>query len=124
MFKHTVTYEDFNGDIREETLYFNFSKPEIMMMNRKDNGSYVKKLEAIAASEDPMLIMDAFNDLLLDSYGIKSDDGTSFLKSEEIRDKFAQSIAYETILFEMIEKPELIDAFMTGVLPKDLDIKA
>lgn len=124
MFKHTVTYEDFNGDIREETLYFNFSKPEIMMMNRKDNGSYVKNLEAVAASEDPMLIMDTFNDLLLDSYGIKSDDGTRFLKNEEIRNKFAQSIAYETILFEMIENPELIEVFMTGVLPKDLDIKA
>lgn len=124
MFKHTVTYEDFNGNERSETLYFNFSKPELLKMNRRDNGNYIEKLNEVVESEDPNKIIESFTELLLDAYGEKSPDGTKFVKSKEIRDSFEQSIAFETILFDMIENEEVADAFMKGILPKDLAQKA
>lgn len=124
MFKHTVTYEDFNGNERSETLYFNFSKPELLKMNRRDNGNYIEKLNEVVESEDPDKIIESFTELLLDAYGEKSSDGTKFVKSQEIRDSFEQSIAFETILFDMIENEEVADAFMKGILPKDLAQKA
>lgn len=124
MFKHTVNFVDFNGNDHEETLYFNYSKPELMKMIRKDDGKYIDNLNNIADSDDAGAITEAFSSLVLDAYGKKSEDGTRFVKNDEIRTEFEQSIAYETFLFEMLENPELIDSFMKSVLPKDLVVTA
>lgn len=123
MFKYTVAYEDFNGDMQEETLYFNLSKIEMIKLDKhapSGYNSYSDYLTAVANSNDGAKILDVYSDLLLLTYGKKSDDGKRFLKTEDIKEEFAQSVAYEQIMADMFEKPELIEQFMVGIMPKDL----
>lgn len=123
MFKYTVTYEDFNGEMQEEVIYFNLSKIEIIKLDKhtptgyKDYSSY---LTSVADSGDATKILDIFSDLMLMAYGMKSEDGKHFIKSEELKNEFAQSVAYEQTLADMIESPEIIEQFMVGIMPKDL----
>lgn len=120
MFKYTVNYEDFDGNQQSETLFFNFSKPELMKLQAKDGGKYTDHLQVIADSKDPMEIVNAFSDIILMAYGQKSEDGKRFIKSDEAREEFSQSAAYDDFLFTLISDPDLINKFMIGVFPKDL----
>ena len=44
MLKKTVKYEDFDGNTREETLYFFISKTELTEMELKTPGGFAKRL--------------------------------------------------------------------------------
>lgn len=120
MFKYTVNYEDFDGNQQSETLFFNFSKPELMKLQMKDNGKYTDHLQVVAESNNPMEIMNAFSEIILMAYGQKSEDGKRFIKSDEAREEFSQSAAYDAFLFELIGDPDIMNKFMVGVFPKDL----
>lgn len=124
MFKYTVNYEDFDGNQQSEVLYFNLSKPEMLKLQMKNDGGYAEYLQKIANSNNPAEVLDAFSDIVLMAYGQKSEDGKRFVKSEEAKMAFSQSVAYDTFLFELIENPAIIENFMNGVFPKDLLEKA
>ena len=77
MLKKTVKYEDFDGNTREETLYFFISKTELTEMELKTPGGFAKKLERISTSANGAEIMDVFKEIILTAYGEKSEDGRS-----------------------------------------------
>ena len=121
MFKETVTYEDFNGDMQTDILYFNLSKSEMMDMEASVEGGYAKFLEEIVKSEDKVSIMNAFLDLIKKSYGIKSEDGKRFIKNEVIVSEFEQSLAFEAFFEKLLNGDETyVNSFVTGIMPKDL----
>lgn len=127
MFKYTVTFEDFDGNAVEETIHFNLSKPEILKLNRtacpsgfKDYQTY---LNSVAESNDAILILDVFSDLVVMAYGEKSDDGRRFIKSKELAEAFAQTAAYDQFLADTLENPDIITQFIYGIMPKDLVAK-
>lgn len=121
MFKETVTYEDFNGDMQTDILYFNLSKSEMMDMEASVEGGYAKFLEEIVNSEDKVSIMNAFLDLIKKSYGIKSEDGKRFIKNEAIVSEFEQSLAFEAFFEKLLNGDETyVNSFVTGIMPKDL----
>ena len=39
MFKHTITYNDFNGNERKEDFYFHLSTPEVVRLEAKFGAS-------------------------------------------------------------------------------------
>ena len=97
MLKKTITYEDFNGVERKEDFYFNLSKAEIMEMQFGTVGGLDVMLKKIIDAKDVKSIMDTFKMLILKAYGIKSDDGRRFIKSEEISKEFEQTEAYSIL---------------------------
>ena len=116
MFKKVIKFEDFNGNPREETFYFNLSKAELMEMELSTQAGVEEMIRMLIATKDNAKIMQIFKDLILKSYGIKSEDGTRFIKSQELRDAFEQSNAYSELFMEMITEPEMQAAFINGVI--------
>ena len=116
MFKKVIKFEDFNGNEREETFYFNLSKAELMEMELSTQAGVEEMIRMLIATKDNAKIMQIFKDLILKSYGIKSEDGTRFIKSQELRDAFEQSNAYSELFMEMITEPEMQAAFINGVI--------
>lgn len=118
MFKDTVTYEDYNGNMRTETLYFNLSRAEVIQMEMSVNGGLGSFLENIVKSEDMPAIVEQFTKIIKMSYGVKSDDGKRFIKSDEISETFVQSEAFSEFFMKIISDEDYAAKFVNGIMPK------
>lgn len=121
MLTKTVKYTDYNGIERTETLYFNLTKSELVEMEATTSGGMLNKLERLSGDPNGLEIMKIFKDIILKSYGVKSDDGKSFVKSPEQSEAFSQTIAYDTLFMKMVTNPEAAAEFVNAVIP-DFDI--
>lgn len=120
MLKKTITFVDWFGVERTEDHYFNLSKPEVVNMQGSVDGGYDVKLKGIAAELNGFAIMEFFEDLIKRSYGVKSEDGRRFMKSEEISRAFMETPAYEKLYEELITDDKAAAAFVNAVFPADL----
>ncbi len=124
MLKKTITYTDYDGVERTEDFYFNLSKAELIRMECGVKGGLTKKLEEISKSADPTQIMPVFEDIILKSYGKKSDDGKFFRKSAELSEEFSQSEAYSELMVELIRDETAASNFVNGLInikPEELE---
>lgn len=120
MIKKVIKYTDYNGVDREEPFWFNLSKSELSRMALMQDGDMAEKIREMVKAKDTKAIMQIFEDIISKSYGIKSDDGKRFMKSEEISRSFVESPAYDELYFELIQDGEKMAAFINALLPKDL----
>lgn len=120
MIKKTVKYEDFNGVERSEDLYFNLTKTELHNMNFRHYGSYADQLQGIVDSKDIRMVTELFNEIITKAYGVKSEDGRNFRKSQQLVDDFVSSAAYDALMNELLNDESAAAALFIGALPKDL----
>lgn len=126
MFKDTITYTDYNGETRTEDVYFNLSKPELIKMEYSVPGGLTNNLTRIInrlEAKDVNVVGEMFNffeEVLTKSYGIKSDDGKRFIKSQDITDEFVQSELYSEVFMKFNSDPEYLAKFIMSVMPADL----
>ena len=117
MFKHDITFEDFNGEERTETFYFNLSKVELLRLESEHKGGFENYVNAIINSKDNKEAMEAFEQIIKMSVGRKSLDGSRFVKSDEIRSEFLESNAYDEFMVELIQNPDLPAQFVNSIVP-------
>lgn len=129
MLKKVTNYVDFDGNNRTEEMYFNLTQTELMelAMDMPDDiadsvGNDPTNVSESAASKlveklGSKGIMDYLKMLVLKSYGVKSEDGRRFEKSEEISREFSQTIAYDNLMMELLTKPDSANEFITGIIP-------
>lgn len=120
MLKRTMTYETFDGDQVTEDFYFNLTKAELMEMSLGTYGGLDKFIEKIVNTQDTPKIIELFKEIVLKSYGQKSDDGKRFIKSPEIREAFAQTNAYSDLFMTLSTDADEAAAFINGLVPKDI----
>lgn len=124
MLKKTVTYTDYNGVERTEDFYFNLTKAEITEMELSTAGGFAEMLQKVVAAQDGPTIVKVFKDLVLKAYGEKSPDGKRFVKSEDISTAFAQTEAYSQIFMELATDAKAASAFVTAIMPADMQADA
>lgn len=115
MIKKSIKYVDFNGNENEETFYFNLTKAELTKMELgKKNGmsAYIK--EAVESGDNASLL-ELFTNLILESFGVKSEDGKRFIKNAKIKEEFEQSAAFSELFMEVATNPDSAEAFVKGV---------
>ena len=120
MYKKTITYTDFNGVERTEDFYFHFTKAELMDMQLSTDGGFLDVVKKIIMSKDTPELIKMFKQIIINAYGIKSDDGKRFKKSDEIREDFLSSEAYSQIYMELATDADEASRFINGILPEDL----
>lgn len=120
MLRETREYEDYDGVVRKEDFYFNLSKAELTEMELSNEGGLENYIQKIIDSKDGKKIIEVFKSLLLKSYGIKSDDGRRFIKSEEISKGFSETPVYSEMFMELATDDKKAARFVNGILPKDL----
>lgn len=117
MIKKTLTYTDYNGVERTEDYYFNLTEAELVEMELSIDGGMQKKIEKIMNSKDMKQIIEVFKDLILRSYGEKSDDGKRFIKNKEITEAFTQTEAYSMLFMKLATDEKEASDFVNGILP-------
>lgn len=121
MLKKTITYTDYDGLERTEEFRFNLTKAELMDMELTTVGTFSKLMQKIIDEKDIVRLAKYFKELILKSYGVKSDDGKRFIKSPELSEAFSQTEAYSELYMELLGNSEYAVKFIQQVMPKDLD---
>ena len=121
MLKKTITYTDYDGLERTEEFRFNLTKAELMEMDLTTVGTFSKLMQKIIDEKDMVRLAKYFKELILKSYGVKSDDGKRFIKSPELSEAFSQTEAYSELYMELLGNSEYAVKFIQQVMPKDLD---
>ena len=120
MLKKTITYTDYDGIERTEDFYFNFTEAELMEWQLVTNGGLTSYVQKIVDAKDQPRLITLFKELLLKAYGIKSDDGRRFIKSEKISEEFSQSPAYSILYMQLVTDDKLAADFVNGIIPAKL----
>ena len=120
MIKKVISYLDYDGNQRKDTLMFDISESELLKLELKTPGGTRNKLQRIIDENDTAKIVEYFDDFIKLSYGRKSDDGKRFVKNEEILNEFLQSPAYNALFMELISDADKAAAFINGIIPKEL----
>lgn len=118
MLKKTITYIDFDGNERTEDHYFNLTEAEIQESNLRTPGGIDAKLKKIVQAQNPDELVSYFKSFILDAYGVKSEDGRRFIKSEELKTEFSQTGAYNKLFMELTTNTDAAIAFVQGVIPQ------
>lgn len=120
MYKKTITYPDYNGNEIKEDFYFNLTKAEILEMQLEKEGGLAEKIQTIVDSKNVPELIKIFKELILRSYGKKSDDGKRFIKSPELSREFTQTEAYSELFMELATDSDAASAFINGIIPANL----
>ena len=120
MLKKIITYTDYNGVERTEPFYFNLSKAELMEMELGVTGGMTEMLDKIIAAKDAPSLMKTFKEMIMKSYGIKSDDGKRLIKSEELSIAFTQTEAYSVLFMDLITDDKAAADFVNGIIPNEI----
>lgn len=120
MLKKIITYTDYKGVERTEPFYFNLSKAELMEMELGVTGGMTEMLDKIIAAKDAPSLMKTFKEMIMKSYGIKSDDGKRLIKSEELSIAFTQTEAYSVLFMELITDDKAAADFVNGIIPNEI----
>lgn len=117
MLKQKVKYEDFDGNIQDETLYFNLSRMELVaLQSRYGKEDMAKYIEKLIEDKDLEKMYELLNDIVLTAYGVRSEDGKRFIKNEQIREEFVQSLAYEALIEDFHDETrKVLENFVTGI---------
>lgn len=121
MLKKTMTYVDYNGNERTEDFYFNLTEAEIMEMEMGTAGGLSEMIQNIVKAQDAPAIIKIFKDLVLNAYGQKSLDGKRFIKTQELKEEFAQTEAYSQLFMELATDADAAAKFVNGIVPAKLE---
>ena len=121
MIKKRIKYEDFDGVEREEDFYFNLTKTELVKWNYSESGGLEEVVKKIIDTKDAKELLKIYDKIITMSYGVKSPDGKKFVKSEEITNDFKDTNAYDVMFIEYLSHPESFNAFIDGIMPKDIN---
>ena len=115
MIKKTMTYVDFNGETVVEDLYFNLNALEYTRLTARNGGDLDKRIAELVEKDDTEGIIALMEDLLLSSYGVKSEDGRRFVKTKQVREDFEYSQAYAELFVILLTNPEETKKFGQGI---------
>ena len=121
MLRRLITYKDFDGKEHTELFYFNLTSAEMMELSVSRDGDLDAYIKRIVKEDNRPAIIAMVKDFILSSYGVKSEDGKSFIKSEEARTAFAQSAAYSALFVELFTDSTTQTAFVKSIIPPDWD---
>jgi hypothetical protein len=132
VYKHKLSYYDYDDERREATLYFNINKVELTKnLHLKDRLEELEEMlkgddetEERELTPDEIRQLVNFIEVLVDlAYGVRTEkDGEDrFFKSTAILEDFKASPMYSEFIYSLFaETPEQAVAFMYGVLPREL----
>lgn len=122
MLKKNITYVNAFGEEVVDTAWFNMTELEKTRFIAKyatgDEESLEGHITRISQEKDLKAIIALVEDIILTSYGVRSDDGKSFIKTKEVRESFEFSFAYAELFEQLIQNPEDMKQFVTSILTK------
>lgn len=112
-----ISYTDFNDEVQNERCYFHLSVAELTELQVSHEEGYDAYLTSLIESGDAAKIFVEVKNLIAKSYGVKSEDGKRFTKSQELSDEFMSSPAFDSLLLKMMQDQDYVTSFIQGIIP-------
>lgn len=119
MYQWKHEYVDYNGNKRNETFYFNFTKAEIQDLEFRTPGGIKNYVTSIVDTLNGQKIADLFKYLIQESYGIRDPEGRRFIKNKEVLEAFTQTEAYSDLYMMLATDDKKAAEFFNGIFPKE-----
>lgn len=113
-----ITYEDYNGEKRTESFYFNINETELIDLEMEYPGGLDKYADRVLKENDRAKTYKLFKTILFKSYGVKTEDGKYLIKDADKSKMFECSPAYNELIMSFLDKPETMLDFIAGIYPK------
>ena len=134
MLKKTIEYIDFDGNKRVEDLYFNMTRTELLAFSFDmpdvvtDSVEDPKNVDVEEAGKKLVEklgksgIFNFVKDLVFKAYGVKSEDGRRFIKSEQLSTEFTQTLAYDEFVMELFRDDKNATDFLNAIIPAEMAV--
>lgn len=116
MLKKEIKYKNYEGTEVTAHFYFNYNKMDLIRLKARTGRDIQDQAVFLAESGDEQATIEFLEDLILTSYGVKTPDGKSFLKTKEIRHAFEYSEAYAELFVELLTEPGAMAKFANGLI--------
>lgn len=123
MLKHDITFENFEGETVTETFYFNLTKTEIITLEVGYEGGLEAAIKRIIETKDHAKLIEEFKRIILMAYGVKSEDGRRFIKSDQLREEFTQTAAFDELFMKLATDADFGANFIKGIIPKSMMVE-
>lgn len=121
MLKRDITYRDLDDQQVTETFYFNLTKTEILEMELEHGGGGLAEwIKRVVKTEDHAALVAEFKKIILKAYGQRDPEGKRFIKTDEMRANFAQTMAYDALFFELATSDTAAADFLIGIIPAEI----
>lgn len=117
MIKKEITVDGFDGP-ETRTYYFHLTRSEVMSWVKESGGKLQKDLERVSKldiGDDLTDLFEMVGRVLHRAVGER--EGKRFIKNSEISDDFVFSGALDAVLADLLEHPDTIEQFTTGLFP-------
>jgi hypothetical protein len=120
--KQTIKYKDLDENELEEDFYFHLNKAEVakFMLQHGGGKNAENFLQSIIDSKDGQKIIDTFEMIVKMSYGVRSENGKTFIKNDKVWNEFFQSDAYSEFFYRLCTEADFGAKFVNGIMPADL----
>lgn len=120
MYKHEITYTDYNGEERTKTLYFNLNAAELAKMEANASGGLETYLKGIIEARDNAAIWNILEKIVLTAYGEKRPDGSFAKENGKLAEKFIETKAYPDFMVWLFENnTENATKFLKQIIPQE-----
>lgn len=137
MLKKTITYTDYNGKMKTNTFFFNLTATELREIKRGPLYEMEKIIERIESMENPdeelsydekdeyqEKIGNILRNIIIQSYGIKSEDGERFIKRIDdhrygVGEQFVETMAYDALYADLLSDLNNVILFIKGIIPPE-----
>lgn len=102
MFCKILEYTNYNDEQKANKFYFNLDEVEVIRFEAAYPNGIQAHVEELAEKNDRAGVVALLEDLIIKSYGIKSEDGETFEKSDEIYNHFKNTAAYNQLFVDLL----------------------
>lgn len=113
MLKKTISYTNFNDEPKTLEAYFHLGKADIARVAA--DPKFLQEMNEASRNQDTKMMLAKIEHLVRLSYGIRSEDGERFIKTDEIQDAFIHSAAYEEFIVQILTSENGFTNFIKGV---------
>ena len=120
MIKKTITYTDLNDAENTEDYYFHINKGEMMRMQLSEGMALDVKIDRLIQTRDYKEIVATIESFIDLSYGVRSENGKSFIKNPKQLELFKSSEAYSELVWSLYTDEDEMRDFIFGIFPSNL----
>jgi hypothetical protein len=123
VYTKTIPYKDYKGNPRNEEINLNLDEREVfklldkfqIIMNWRES---IKGPERDLSTEEVITFYTAFEEILLESWGVPSEDGRLFDKTD--RYQFESSKLFNATMVHLVSNPTEVDKVLEKIMPEGM----
>ena len=124
MLKKQITYTDYDGNAKTDTLYFNLNKFEWLELETYTKGGLIENLQHAIETGNAKKTIDILKKIILRAYGEKNPETGAFEKNDDIAIRFSKTEAFSELFYELAYNEDASKSFFLGLIPPELRAEA